>query len=289
MRCSVNPVVGRELSKGWINPKGAEKIKRIMVAGGGPGGMEAARVAAMRGHSVTLYEKEEELGGQLRIASLTPGKSKLEFIREYYSIQLRKVGVSLELGVEVEEKHIQYVKPDVLIIATGAEQIVPDIPGISGNNVFMSWDVLSKKIDVPAGTVVVAGGGMVGCEAALYLAEEGKKVTIVEMMSELALDMEPITRFDMLTNQMPEAGVDTMTGTVITEISEVGTVVTDAQGRKSLVKAESVVIALGSRSVNTIGEKAKEIVFEIYVIGDSKNPRQIIDSIYEGARVGRLV
>ncbi|MGQ9647541.1 MAG: oxidoreductase [Thermodesulfobacteriota bacterium] len=290
MRCSVNPVVGHERLEGWVNLEPAKKKKRVMVIGAGPGGMEAARIAALRGHKVTLYEREKELGGQQRIASRGPGKSKLNFIRDYYHFQLPKVGVKIELGKEVDGKtFIEKAKPDVVILATGAEPLLPDIPGISGKNVLMSWEVLSGKVEVPGKSVVIAGGGLVGCETALQLAEKGKKVTIVEMLEELATDMEPITRFDLLTERLPKAGIQSITKRVIAEISEKGVTVLDPLGKKSLVEAENVIIALGSKSFNPLEEKARELVPEVYVIGDAKEPRQIIHATFEGASVARLI
>lgn len=289
MRCTVNPVVGHEREEGWVELKPAKKKKKVMVVGGGPGGMEAARVASLRGHDVTLYEKDSELGGQLIVAAVPPGKDKVNFIKEYYSLQLEKVGVKVIVGKEVDEKLVKEVKPDVLIIATGGEPLIPIIPGISGKNVLTYQDVLIRKVDPPGKNVVVAGGGMVGCETALYLAKQGKKVTIVEMLNELALNVEPITRFDLLTVLLPKAGVQSMTKSSIAEISSKGVTVLDSQGKKSLVEGDSVVIALGAKSVETLEEKVKDIVSEVYVIGDSKKPRQIIDAIYEGAVVARLI
>ena len=127
--------------------------------------------------------------------------------------------MKIELGKEVDGKAlIEKAKPDVVILATGAEPLLPDITGISGKNVLMSWDVLSGKVEVPGTTVAIAGGGLVGCETALLLAEKGKKATIVEMLDELAMDMEPITRFDLLTERLPGAGIQSITRSVITEI-----------------------------------------------------------------------
>lgn len=289
MRCTVNPVVGREREEGWVHLKPAQQKKRVMVVGGGPGGMEAARVAALRGHEVILYEKEGELGGQLQVAAAPPGRDKLNYIMEYYSHQLGKAGVKFELGKEVDEKLIREAKPDVLIIATGAQPFMPDIPCAWGENILMFWDVLSGKVKVPGEKVVVAGGGTVGCEISLYLAERGKKVTIIEMLEELAVDEEPITRFDLLENQLPEAGIQSFTRRTITEIADKGVTVLDPHGRKSVIEADSVVIALGTKSVETLADKAHDIVPEVYVIGDSKQPRKVIDAIYEGAAVARLI
>jgi len=289
VRCAVNPVTGHERFEGWVDLRPAEKKKTVMVVGGGPGGMEAARVAALRGHEVTLYEKESELGGQLRIGSLAPGKDKLNFIMEYYTHQLRKAGVKIELNKKADGDLVQKMKPDVVIVATGAEPVKPDIPGISGRNVLVSWDVLSGTAKVPGKTVAVAGGGQVGCETALYLAEQGKKVTIVEMLEELATDMEPISRYDLLTEVLPKAGVESVTKRVIAEISDKGVLILDPLGRKSLVEAENVVIALGSKSVNALEDSVKDMVSEVHVIGDGKEPRQIINATFEGASVARVI
>lgn len=289
MRCTVNPVVGHERLEGWAELRPAERKKNVMVVGGGPGGMEAARVAALRGHNVTLYEKEGELCGQLKIGASVPGKEKLNFIKEYYSNQLPKAGVKIELNREVDERLVQRVKPDVLIIATGAEPLIPDIPGISGNNVVLAWDVLRGKEKVPGSKVVIAGGGLVGCETGLFLAQKSKNVTIVEMLEELAMDMEPITRFDLLTEQLPKAGIKSLTRRVISQISEEGVTVLDSFGRKTFVEAETVVNALGAKSVEKLEERVKEIVSEVYVIGDSKKPRRIINATFEGANVARLI
>ena len=137
--------------------------------------------------------------------------------------------------------------------------------------------------------MVVAGGGTVGCELALYLVQRGKKVTIVEMLEELAPDEETITRFDLLSNQLPEAGVKALTGRTIVEISEKGVTVIDRYGRKTMVEADSVVVALGTKPVETLSREIKDTVPEVYVVGDSKRPRKIINGIYEGSAVARLL
>jgi 2,4-dienoyl-CoA reductase-like NADH-dependent reductase (Old Yellow Enzyme family)/thioredoxin reductase len=289
MRCTVNPVVGHERLDGWAELKPAQRKKKVMIVGGGPGGMEAARIAALRGHDVTLYEKEGELGGQLRIAALAPGKTKLNFIREYYSHQLPKAGVKIEMNKEVDEYLVKEVNPQVLIIATGAEPFIPDIPGVSGRNVLFAWDVLGRKAQVSGDRIVVAGGGLVGCETALFLAEEGKKVTIIEMLDELAMDMEPVSRFELLTELLPKAGIQSLTKRIIAQISEEGVVVLDRSQERTFVEAESVINALGSKSVERLEAKVKDIIPEVYVIGDCKEPRRIINATFEGASVARMI
>ncbi len=289
MRCTVNPVVGHEREDGWVHLRPATVKKRVMVAGGGPGGMEAALVAAWRGHSVTLFEKERDLGGQLRAAAVCPGRDKLGYILEYYLPQLKKAGVKLELGQEVDGKLVKEVRPDVLIVATGAEPLVPGIPCASGKNILTYRDVLVSKADVPGASVVVAGGGTVGCELSLYLAERQKKVTIVEMLEELARDEEPITRFDLLVNLLPEAGVKAVTGRIITEINNKGVTAVDHYGRKTFIEADSVVIAMGTTPHETLSSEATGTVPEVYVIGDCARPRKVINAVYEGSAVARLI
>ena len=290
MRCTVNAVVGHERDAGWVELSPAQHKKKVMVVGGGPGGMEAALVASLRGHDVTLYEREQELGGQLQIAAVPPGKAKLNYIMEYYPNQLSKAGVKVQLGKAVDGKLVQEVKPDVLIIATGGEPLVPDIPCSWGKNTLIYRDVLNGKAKLPSGEkMVVAGGGTVGCETSLYLAERGKKVTIVEMLEELAIDEEPITRFDLLSHQLPEAGIQSFTKRTITEITDKGVTVLDPMGRKSVIEADGVVVALGARSAETLEAQVRDTVPEVYIIGDSQKTRKIIDAVYEGAAVARLI
>jgi len=291
MRCTVNPVVGHERFEGWANLIPAKKTKNVMVVGAGPGGMEAARVAALRGHSVTLYEKENELGGQVRIALKAPGKDKLGFIPAYYTHTLKTSGVRVETGMQVNEDLIREKKPDVVIIATGARPLMPDIRGIDRTDrVAVSWNVLEGTAQVQGKRVIVAGGGLVGCETALYLAKQGKVVTIIEMMDELACDMEPVTRFDFLTELLPKTGIKVILKRVIAEIADEGVVVLDRWGRKSLVEADCTVIALGACPADgSLEALARKHAQEVYVIGDCKDPRKIINAIFEGASIARLI
>lgn len=189
--CAVNPAVGleRELV---ISP--AENTKNVLVIGGGPGGMEAARVAALRGHDVTLWEKNNALGGNLIPASIPAFKDDYRILIDYLSTQMKKLGVSIELNKEASAEGVQRMKPDCVFVAAGAEPVIPKISGIEKGlktgKVVTAIDSLLDELKVDEPTVII-GGGLVGCETALYLAQEqGRSVTVVEVLDSVALDME---------------------------------------------------------------------------------------------------
>ena len=287
MTCSQNPEVGHESE--WSVLKPAEKKKKVMIVGGGPAGMEAARVATLRGHDVTIYEKEKELGTQLKIAAAAPFKDKINWVTEWLTHEINKLNIKAELGKEVDIGVIKSFKPDVLIIATGAEPIIPDIRGITGPNVVTYKDLLTGKVVVKGENIVVAGGNMVGCECALYLVNQGKKVTILEMLEDILLDMEPMMKMDLKSVRLPEANVKWLTKSTIIEISDKKVIFLDKWNKKSFIAADSVVMCLGSKAVNVLEAEARAIVSEVYVLGDAKRARSIADAKHDGAFVGRLI
>lgn len=301
--CTVNAAEGRDAQFAEIKP--AEKSKDVMIIGGGPAGMEAARVAALRGHKVTLYEKDGELGGQLNIASVPPGKTNINWFKDWLVNQIRKLEVEVKLGSTVTAEVVEKAKPDVVIIATGALPIVPEVTGIESEKVVQARDVLSGKVAVEGKRVVVIGGGMVGCETAFFLADKGKEVTIAEMLSDIAIDVEPLARTVMLEQMragrgeevvfpairefLPAYNVNVRTDVYLTEIVKEGAVVTDKRGSRVIIEADKVVLALGAKSVNELEDKLRDKVHELYIVGDSCEPRQIADAIYEGFRVARII
>lgn len=280
-RCAINVAVGREQEFGEIIPT---KVKRkVMVIGAGPGGMEAARIAALRGHEVTLYECKNEIGGQLLLAATPPGKQKLLWFRDYQDTQLRKLNVKIELGVKVTAELVEKSQPEAVIVATGSLPIVPEIPGMNKNKVLTAWEVLEKKINIKNKKVIIAGGGMVGAEVAELLAEQGNIVTIVETLPRIAADMEPLNRQGLI-EALHEKKVAELTEHDIIEVTDDGLKVLDRNGQQiKRIKGDWVILAMGAKSATELIDTLKGKVPQLYIVGDCHQPRTIMAAVYEGA------
>jgi len=288
--CSLNPEVGREREYA-IKP--ATDSKKVLVAGAGPGGLEAARVAALRGHQVTVMDKQAEIGGNLRIIGLCKGNDLLLNFRDWLIRQCTKAGVKVELGKEVTPQVVRQVKPDVVISATGAPvPVIPPIPGIQKPHVLTAVDVITGKMPIGK-NVVVIGGGRAGVDTAYTLAAKGlaEHVTIVEPLpvSALAYDMSILCRTYMLFVLLPKYGVQGLTGMRIEEITDREVAVVDREGRKQKIRGDSVVIALGYRSNMSLYESLRGENIELYAIGDCEKARSVADAVDEGARVARQI
>jgi len=274
--CSVNAAMDREREYA-ITP--AKQAKRVVVVGGGPAGMEAARVAALRGHDVTLYEKEPVLGGLLNLAALPPNKGRMESLRNYLVKQMEKRGVKTELSRGVTPALLKEVNPDAVIVATGSVSVFPRIPGITRDNVVSFADVLTGKARV-GDTVVVVGGSGSGCETADFLAKKGKKVTIVEMLEVILKEVMPSKSRDMLIIELAKDKVTILTDTRAEEVTAEGLVVTGKDGSRRVLEADTIVLAAGSRPENGLYQEVKDIFSEVYSVGDCVKCGLVIDAIW---------
>jgi len=283
LSCTVNPTTGKEKELA-IRP--APRKKTVLVIGGGPGGMEAARVAALQGHKVILWEKNDALGGNLLPASGPDFKEDYRTLVGYLSTQLKKLGVNVELRKEGTSGSVVNMKPDVVFVATGSTPLVPDIPGLEKKNVVTAHEVLLGKKE-PGQRVVIIGGGIVGCEVALYLGQKGKKVTIIEILDGLARDMYFVNRVHLL-KLLADADVKVLTNKRVLEVTDSVTVA-DKDGKKEALQADTVILAIGLKSNSELYDALLGKVPELYAMGDCSKPRKVINAIWEGHRLARLV
>jgi 2,4-dienoyl-CoA reductase-like NADH-dependent reductase (Old Yellow Enzyme family)/thioredoxin reductase len=279
--CVVNPALGREKA---YQIKPVKKAKKVVVVGGGPAGLEAAIVAGKRGHRVTLLEKEAKLGGQLNIAALPPFKGDILPWIEYLSNQVEKAGAKVELNTDATSEIITKKKPDAVIIATGGTAVMPDIPGIKKSNVVTAQDVLSGKVRIRQ-NVVIIGGGMVGCETGHYLAEQGKTVTIIEILKRMANDVFFMARRRLM-DGLRSKSVTLLTSARCEEIKEGSVLVTTAEGKKETISTDAVVIAVGYNADDGLYKALEGKVPEIRCIGNSAKPRRILEASSEGYQAG---
>jgi len=283
--CSVNPRVSHEFEY-TVEP--AKKPKRILVVGGGPGGIEAALTAARRGHKVILAEKEDNLGGALVPASTAPFKDDTKAYVEYIRRQVAKSNVELRLGKDIHIEDVLEIAPDAVIVATGGKPIIPNIQNIIRGNVVLAVDVLKGKRDVGS-KVVIVGGGMVGCETAEYLFHKGKKVIMLEMLPRIANDVVKSLRFDVIT-RLRKAGIQMETNVEVKRISEHGVWGLrrgfDYGPNDVFFEADTVVLAVGTRADNPL---AKELEGKIPVrnVGDCSTPGKIKDAVSCGFLAGK--
>lgn len=315
VECLCNAEVGREaeLAEGSLMPPQIKtsRPEKILVVGAGVAGLEYARVAASRGHKVTIWEKKDQAGGQIEVVSAPPGRHDFVYLVDYLVTACQLGGVEICYGKEATAEEIQKKVQtgifDRVIVATGAEPIAPPIKTEEGASVVQAWDVLRGKAEVGV-NVVVVGGGAVGVETALLLAEIGtldsetlrhlmlykaekpeylyyllthgtKRITVVEMLKGFSKDMGPTTRWIMVT-LLKKFGVNTLDQTKVVEIKKDGVLVETAEGQ-TLIPADSVVLAVGSRSSNQLYQALEGKVTNLDLIGDAIKPRKVMDAIRE--------
>ena len=289
IRCLVNPEVGREREFASIGP--AARAKRVIVIGGGPAGLEAARAAAARGHHVRLFERAAELGGQLRLALLPPQKEKIEWLRLCLITQAQKAGVEVFTSTPFQPEVLAQGEADAAVIATGARPREEKVAGARADQVVAAWDVLDGRPSARDLAVLVLGGRQMGCETAEFLAGRGNRVTLVSRSpaADLAGDVVASYRAPLLA-RLRKLGVALHTRCDVRELRDGKATIVDAHGREeAVVGADLVVLARGSLSQPTWVDALREKVPELYVVGDCVEPRDIASALYEGAWAGSRI
>lgn len=283
VRCAVNPLIGRELEYRYIPPP--TRKKKIVIVGGGPAGMQAAISASSRGHDVVLFEKEKELGGALRMAASPSFKGDMKRFLDWMVRKTSNSSAQIRLATEAALDSIVEEAPDILILAVGAEPIIPDIPGIKGPNVCWAGDVDTGKAET-GNTVIVAGAGLTGCETALHLAMQSKNVTVVDMIpeTEIAGDTGFAGRIALI-DLLRENAVEFKTEVKLEEISEKGAIIIDKNWNRFEIEADTVVLSMGVQPLDKTVDRLKDAAREVHVIGDCAKSRNIMAAIHDGFNV----
>jgi len=307
--CLINPRTGLEKEY----PQSPSPVpKKVLVVGGGPAGMKAACTAAERGHAVTLIEKEDRLGGQLLLNRLIPGREEMVTAARDLINNLKALNVELLLGQKADARFVKERAPDAVVIATGAKPVRPDLKGIDGDHVVQAWDLLEGKARVGQ-KVVIVGGNAVGLETALFLGHQGtlppevfhflalykaepleslfemlnrgnKEVTVVEMTKRLGQDIGASTRWIVL-SELRRLGINVMKNTRAVGVTPEGLEI-ETEAGPGFLPADSIVIAIGAGSENTLVNELKGLAPELYTIGDAKEPRNALAAIREGFLTG---
>ena len=304
--CIMNPRAGREQE---LPVRKTETRKKVTVAGGGPAGMEFALTAAAEGHEVTLYERETSLGGQVNLAKASPGKAELGKITESMRGRMNRYGVKVKLGEALTSGIVEKEKPDVLAVATGALPVNIAVPGIDKPHVHCAWDVLMERVPDIGRNVVIVGGNATGCETAHFLTvmgtpdpaiftflmyhtaekpesarkllhNSGRRITVVEMVNRVAANVGRSARWPLM-KSLKMMGVDLRRGARLLEIKDDAVVVETEKGQES-IPADTVIMAVGSRSVNDLAAAVMTEGVKVIALGDAKEPRKLTEAIREG-------
>jgi 2-enoate reductase len=285
LSCSVNPSCGRER---LYELKPATKPKRVKIAGGGVAGMEAARVLAIRGHKVTLYEKTDRLGGHLIEASVPEFKEDIQRLLMWYITQIKKLRIKVKFDTEFTPKSVMKERADVVIVATGSAPLIPEISSREkGPMILTCCDLLSDKKKT-GDRIVMLGGGLVGCETALWLATQGKNVTVVECEDNVMRDIFDANR-QFLLDKLTENKVEILTNTSVQDVVKGGVIIIDKNSNRKMIPCDTVVFAVGFKPERKLYGSLANKVEELYEIGDCKQPRKIHDAIWDGFIVGLTI
>lgn len=282
--CVINPACGREKE---LEFKKSDSLGKVVVVGGGMGGMAAARAFALRGAKVMLLEKENELGGQIRLACVPPHKQEISRFIVYLSQEMERLGIEVRLNTNADTAMLKELSPDILVVSSGAKPAFPPIQGIDPNTALSAWQVLNGSAAIPGGNVLVVGGGMVGCETSEFLLNQKRgpmQVTMIEMADEIGAGMVVNNHLPAM-KRMYEAGIQMMTGTKLLSVQAgegISSVVIDQGGeQKTLYGLTHIIYATGARASNDLYEETKDLFPKVFCIGDAAGPRQALDAVRE--------
>ncbi len=305
--CVLNPRAGKE-NQYRINP--TQNRKKIMVAGGGPAGMEFALIAAKRGHQVTLYEKQDRLGGQINLAKVPPGKKEFQNIINSMERKMAAYGVEVIKNTILKKEMIQKNPPDVLVVATGAKPFQLSIPGIDKPHVVKAWDVLEDKVHNIGKNVVIIGGSATGCETAHFVStmdivdadtftflmyhsaedqtfaqnllhKSGRNITIVEMLPRFAENVGRTSRWSLM-KSIRLMNIKCKSNSKLIEITDDAVIIEDGDGSTASIPADTVIVAVGVSPVDSLLKSANDESIHVIAIGDVKSPRKLSDAVLEG-------
>jgi 2,4-dienoyl-CoA reductase-like NADH-dependent reductase (Old Yellow Enzyme family)/thioredoxin reductase len=276
VRCVVNPIIGHEYESQFVQVSAGKK--KVMIVGGGPAGMQAAITAADRGHEVILCERRPRLGGALNYAEHEYFKEDLRKFTEVLIRRVEKRPIKLMIGTEVTPDIVREISPDVLIVAVGAEPIIPKIPGVANENVIVAASMYDET-DVGE-KVVVIGGGLVGCEEGLHLAHLGRDVTILEMLDKAAPEA-PYLHWLAVTKEL-EKSVKLHTRTRVTRVAQEGVYAVNEKGEEQLYAADTILLAVGLRSKTSVVESLRNCAPDFVVIGDCLKPATVLEAVHMG-------